>query len=214
MPMKGRTARPAVSKPKSPAEARAWLRSLSKQIKKHLADYEAHETLADAQHLRWFAGAAAAYLSKKKKPKEKKKSLEQLLGLKAGPGRPSKPGRHFDLACEMFLLRSTKSPTRKSKKGESTPRPWKEVGKAYDLDGKSARKIVERELPNIVAALAKKLAARRRLRLKKPPRVEVVRFNSPQNARHFAGDLAVRFEREIVILFPSADERRRTQALQ
>jgi len=162
MAKKGKTERPAVPKPKNPAEARAWLRALVKQIKKHLADYEAHETLADAQHLRWIAGAAAAYLSKKNK-----KSLEQLLGLKAGPGRPSKPGKNFGLAYEMFLSRSTKSPTRKLKKGGSTPKSWKEVGKPYGLDGKSARKIVERELPNITVGLAKKLAARRRLRLKK-----------------------------------------------
>ena len=160
MAKKGKTARPAVPKPKSPTEARAWLRALSKQIKKHLDEHEAHETLADEQHLRWFAGAAAAYMSKKT-PKGKKESLEQLLGLKAGPGRPSKPGRHFGLGYEMFLLRSTKSPTRKSKKGKSTPKSWKEVGKPYGLDGKSARKIVERELPNITEAFAKKLEALR-----------------------------------------------------
>ena len=131
MAKKGKTARPGVPNPKSPTEARARLRVLSKQIKKHLGEYEAHETLADAQLLRWFAGAAAAYLSKKNK--EKKKSLDQFLGLKAGPGRPSKPGRHFGLAREMFLARSTKSSTRKSKKGESTPQSWKEVGKPYGL---------------------------------------------------------------------------------
>jgi hypothetical protein len=157
---KGKTERPAVRNPKSPTEARARLRGLTTQIKKHLDEYEAHETLADAQLLRWFAGAAAAYLSKKNK--EKKKSLEQLLGLKPGPGRPRKPGRHFDRALDMFLSRSTKSPTRKSKKGRSTPTPWKEVGKPYGLDGESARKMVERELPNIIPYLAKKLAKKRR----------------------------------------------------
>jgi len=163
---KGDTAYPSVPKPKSPTEARARLRALSKQIKRHLGEYAAHETLADAQDLRWFADAAAAYLSKKNK-----KSFEQHLGLKAGRGRPSKPGRHFGPALEMFVARSTKSPTRKSKKGKSTPKPWKEVGKPYGLDGVSARKMVERELPNIVPYLAKKIArkgaARRRLRQKK-----------------------------------------------
>jgi ribosomal protein S20 len=165
MAKKGKTARPAVPKPESPTEARARLRALVKQIKKHLDEYEAHETLADAQLLRWLAGAAAAYLSK-----ENKKSFEQHLGLKPGPGRPSKPGKHFDLAYKMFLSRSTKSPTRKSKKGRSTPRPWKEVGKPYGLDGESARKKVEQELPNITAHLTKTLIkknrARRRLRKK------------------------------------------------
>ena len=166
MAKRGKTARPAAPNPKSPTEARARLRALSKQIKKHLDEYQAHETLADAQDLRWFAGAAAAYLSKKNK-----KSFDQHLGLKAGPGRPSKPGRHFGPAREMFLARSTKSPTRKSKKGGATPKSWKEVGKPYGLDGMTARKMVERELPNIIADLAKtiakKTAARRRLRQKK-----------------------------------------------
>jgi hypothetical protein len=168
MAKKGKTERPAVYKPKSPTEARARLRALSKQIKKHLDEYEAHETLADAQLLRWVADAAADYLSKKNKGK--KKSLEQFLGLKAGPGRPSKPGRHFAAAREMFLARSTKSPTRKSKKGGATPKSWKEVGKPYGLDGMSARKMVEREFPNIIADLAKKVAARCRLRQKQTRR--------------------------------------------
>jgi hypothetical protein len=84
MAKKVKAARPAARNPKSPTEARARLRALSKQIKKHLDEYEAHETLADAQDLRWFAGAAAAYLSKKNK-----KSFERHLGLKAGPGRPT-----------------------------------------------------------------------------------------------------------------------------
>lgn len=169
MAKKVKAARQAARNPKNPTEARARLRALSKQFKKHLDEYEAHETLADAQDLRWFAGAAAAYLSKKNK-----KSFEQHLGLKAGPGRPSKPGRHFGPALEMFLARSTKSPTRKSKKGKSTPKSWKEVGKPCGLDGERARKMVERELPNITAYLAKKLArkgaARRRLRQKKTRR--------------------------------------------
>ena len=64
--------------------------------------------------------------------------------------------------------------------------------------------MVERELPNIIADLAKtltkKTAARRRLRQINSPRVEAVKFNSPQNTRHFAGDLAVRLKIEIVIL--------------
>jgi hypothetical protein len=162
MAKKSRTARTAIPKPKSPTEARARLRALSKQIKGHLAEYEAHETLADAQNLQWFAGAAAAYLSKKNK-----KSLERHLGLKNGPGRPSKPGKYFSLACEMFQARWTKSPTRKSKKGGATRKSWKEVGKPYGLDGKRSRKMVERELPNITAYLAKKISARLRLRRKK-----------------------------------------------
>jgi hypothetical protein len=161
MAKKSRTAHPAVPKPKSEAEARARLRALSKQIKGHLAEYGAHETFADARNLQWFADAAAAYLSNKNN-----RSFEQHLGLKPGPGRPSKPGRHFGLALEMFLARATKSPTRKSKKGESTPKSWKEVGKPYGLHGVSARKIVERELPNITAYLAKKISARLRLHSK------------------------------------------------
>jgi hypothetical protein len=94
------------------------------------------------------------------------KGLEQLLGLKAGPGRPSrrKPGKDFSLALSMFLARSTKNLTRKSKKGEPTPKPWKQIARDHGLkkDSKSARKIVERELPHIEAHLGKQLIARLR----------------------------------------------------
>ena len=38
------------------------------------------------RYLRWFVGAVEVYGSEKNK-----KNLEQLLGLKAGPGRPESP---------------------------------------------------------------------------------------------------------------------------
>ena len=169
--------RVAVSKPGSPAEACRWLRSLADLIEGHLHDYDVDETLADAdetladarylrwdaqylrrdaRYLRWFVDAAKSYNSKE--------SLEQLLGLKNLPGRPKaqEPGENFDLAYKIFLLRSTKSPTRRSKKGELHPMMWKEIGKALDMSPSKARKIYDQELLHITVAFAKELAARRR----------------------------------------------------
>lgn len=157
-----RRMRVTVFKPKNPAQARTWLRSLSKQINAHLKEYAVHETFADAQYLRWFVGAAKSYNSKK--------SLDQLLGLKRGPGRPKaqKPGKHFDLARKIFLLRSTKSPTRRSAKGEFKPMTWKEIGKACGMSAKKVKKIYEQERLNVTVAFAKKLVARRRVRSGSP----------------------------------------------
>jgi hypothetical protein len=152
-----RRQRIAVFKPKNPAQARKWLRSLSKQIKAHLAEYAVHETFADARYLRWFVDAAKSYNSKK--------SLDQLLGLKHGPGRPKAqgPGKQFDLAYKIFLLRSTKSPTRRSAKGELKPMMWKEIAKACGgMSVSTLKKIYERERFNVAEAFAKKFIARRK----------------------------------------------------
>ena len=141
-----------------------------------MARIRPHKMIADTRHLRWFADAAEAYGSG-----NNRKNLEQLLGLKRGPGRPKarKPGKRFGLAYKIFLLRSTKSPTRKSRKGKLTPLPWKENGPAFKsekskrtpmswkqiaptvgMSPQAARKLYERELPKIVAALGRKLVAR------------------------------------------------------
>jgi transcriptional regulator with XRE-family HTH domain len=145
-----------VSKPRNPAEACKWLRGLANQFEEHLHEYAVHETFADARHLRWFVDAAKSYNSKK--------SLDQLLGLKNLQGRPKsqKPGKNFDLAYKIFLMRSTKSQTRKSEKGEWKPMSWKEVAKALDMSPSKAQKIYQQELPNVTVTFAKKLAARRR----------------------------------------------------
>ena len=72
--------RVAVSKPRNPAQALEWFRSLTNQLEDHLHEYAAHETLADARFLQWFVDAAKKY-----GPEE---SLEQLLGLKNASGAP------------------------------------------------------------------------------------------------------------------------------
>jgi transcriptional regulator with XRE-family HTH domain len=148
--------RAAVSKPRNPAQAREWLRSLANQIEDHLHEYAAHETLADARYLQWFVDAAKKYAAKK--------SLDQLLALQNAWGRPKAqvPGKHFDLARKIFQLRSTKSSTRKSEMGESKPMSWKEIGRACGMSPNKARKIFEQERSNVSAAIAKELAARRR----------------------------------------------------
>jgi hypothetical protein len=149
----------------NPREALAWIKG---HIRSDLEEYDAHKPplpvtgvryvqwLSDVRRLRWCAEVLETYGSG-----ENKKDLERLLGLKAGPGRPSKPGKNFRVGLEMFSERSTKSPTRKSKKGELTPKLFKEIVGVLglDLDDKAARKIVERELLHIVADRAKKLAA-------------------------------------------------------
>jgi hypothetical protein len=150
---------------------------LAKRIRKHLGAYKPHKAIADVRHLRWFADAAQAYRTKK----GGRKNLEQLLGLKRAPGRPGgrKSGKHFDLAHEIFRLRSTASPTRKSRKGKltplpwkengtafkseksrRTPTPWKEIGPAVGMSPRAALKLYERYLPDIVAAIAGEIVAR------------------------------------------------------
>jgi hypothetical protein len=173
MTKRGKTKDPA--KPEDPREALAWWNNIVEHIRERLQEYRAHEPpvtderyghwLSDVQRLRWFVDGAAVYGSGKNK-----RGLEQLLGLKAGPGRRSEPGKHFPIAYKMFLARLTPSTTRKSKKGEPTLTPWKEVGRPHGLDGMTARKIVVRELPNIereirkavLTPVAKKIDARMR----------------------------------------------------
>ena len=164
--------RAAVSKPRNPAQALEWFRILTNQLEDHLHEYASlipvpfpdrsdvrllvHETLADARYLQWFVDAAKSYGSKK--------SLEQLLGLKNVRGHPKaqEPGKHFDVARKIFQLLSTKSPTRRSEKGESTPMMWKEIAKACGISPSKAQKIYQQEGSNVSAAMAKELAARRR----------------------------------------------------
>ena len=95
--------------------------------------------------------------------------FKEKLGPTSGPetwsGAPKaqKPGKHFDLARKIFRLRSTKSPTRRSAKGELKPMMWKEIGKACGMSAKKVKKIYEQERLNVTVAFAKKLVARRRV---------------------------------------------------
>ena len=77
--LEGRS-RSAVSRPKSAAKSREWLRSLANLLEEHLLDYKQPETSADARYLRWLVDAARRH-----NPKER---LDQLLGLKNLRGHP------------------------------------------------------------------------------------------------------------------------------
>ena len=109
MAKRGKTARPAGRKPETPrealAEALAALHTAAEHIRETLKAYRAHklpkpvagddveayaaargqrdQRLADVRRLRRVLGAVETYLSA-----GNKKSLDQLLGLKAGRGKP------------------------------------------------------------------------------------------------------------------------------
>ena len=83
----------------------------------------------------------------------------------------------MDLACKIFLLLETRSPTVKTVKGEPMFMSWKEIDRACGLKPGAARKLYERELPNIPAAIGKKIAAQIAAREK------VQGSNSPRIAR-------------------------------
>ena len=109
MAKRGKTARPAGRKPETPrealAEALAGLHTAAEHIRETLKAYRAHklpkpvagddveayaaargqrdQRLADVRRLRRVLGAVETYLSA-----GNKKSLDQLLGLKAGRGKP------------------------------------------------------------------------------------------------------------------------------
>jgi hypothetical protein len=175
-------------KPENSGEARAWLRTVGEHIKETIKAYGAHEPpapvagddvrsyaaarmrrdqwLADRQRLWWFFRAVKVYGSKKNK-----NSLEQLLGLPAGQGRPPVQERRNKILEKLLmivLLRAPRGPTRKAQRGQPAPSSWKEVGAACGMSPQAARRLYERESPNLREALAKGIAARMG---RKPPRV-------------------------------------------
>jgi hypothetical protein len=115
--------------------------------------------LADMRRLWWFADAVKVYGSGKNK-----KSLEQLLGLKAGRGHPVVQDRRnkiLEKLLKIVLLLEPRGPTRRGKPARPS---WKEIGRACDMTPQAAKRLVERELPNLPEALAKEIAARMKRR--------------------------------------------------
>jgi hypothetical protein len=171
MAKRGKTARPAGRKPETPrealAEARAMLHTVAGHIEEALKAYRAHklpkpiagddvayaaaargervQRLADVRRLRRFVRAVEAYLSA-----GNKKSLDQLLGLKAGRGKPVVQDRRdkiLEKLLKIVLLRST-------------GRQWKVIGRECGMTPQAAKRLFERELPNLPEALAKETATR------------------------------------------------------
>jgi len=151
-----RRPRLAVHRPESVAESRKWLRDLADLLEERLHEYTQPEESLDARYLRWFVEAARQH--------NPEKSLDELLGLKNLRGRPKseKPGKHFGLAYKMFLSRSTKSSFRSSEHVKLKPKSWKEVGREFGISDIKARKIVEQELPNVIVAIVRGIAERRK----------------------------------------------------
>jgi hypothetical protein len=157
----------AACKPENHGEALKWLRTIAEHIKETLKAYRAHEPpvpiagdsvesyvatrarrdqwLADRQRLWWFFRAVKVYGSKKNK-----KSLEQLLGLPARPGRPPDQERRNKILEKLFQIALLR--------GEGWQ--WKEIGLACYKSPQAARKLYERELQNLPEAWAKGIAAR------------------------------------------------------
>ena len=131
---------PISSKPSDPAEAAKRLTELGQQMEKHLAEYEPHETAVLSELAQWFVDAVKAG-----------GSLELALGLRRGKGRPKNagPGKHFQVARQVFSLRE--------RQGKS----WKTVCDELDFpDQRELQKIYERERPKVLRHLADEIVLR------------------------------------------------------
>ena len=178
MAKRGRTARPAGRKPKTPsealAEALAGLHTAAEHSRETLKVYRAHklpkpvagddveayaatrgqrdQRLSEVRRLRRVLGAVEAYLSA-----ENKKSLDQLLGLKPGRGRPvvqERRNKLLEKLLKIALLRGA---------GQQ----WKVIGRKCGMTPQAAKRLHERELQNLPEALAKGISAR--MKQKPPP---------------------------------------------
>ena len=131
------TARPtAARKPKNPAEALAWLITVAEHVGANLKEYGRTsrpdrlsvrwytQWLSDLRRLRWFVDAVKAYVSEKNK-----KSLEQLLGLKAGRGHPVVQDRRNKILEKLVKIPAAraKGPTRKTRQGKPADRRGKKL---------------------------------------------------------------------------------------
>ena len=134
-------------KPSDPAEAAKWLAKLCEQLEYHLADHK-HErdgTVVSFELAQWFVAAV-----------KKGGRLERALGLQRGKGAPKKtgPGKHFQLARQVFTLR------------ERQDKSWKAVCDELNFtDQRELREIYKRELPKVLRAFADEIV----LSLKRRP---------------------------------------------
>jgi len=154
--------------PENLREALAWIK---RYIRAGLEEYNAHKPplpvtgmlyvqwLSDVRRLRWCAEILETA--------ENKKDLEQLFGLKAGRGRPLVQDRRdkiLEKLLKIVLLLEPRGPTRQGKPARPS---WKEIGPACGMTAQAAKRLFERELPNLPEALAKEIAAR--MKQKPPP---------------------------------------------
>ena len=133
---------PSPSKPSDPAEAAKWLAKLGQQIEHHLVEYkrEPDGTVVSYELAQWFVAAV-----------KKGGSLELALGLRRGKGKPKQigPGKHFDVARQVFVLR------------ELQGKSWKAVCDELNFpDQRELQKIYKRELPKVLRAYAGEIALR------------------------------------------------------
>ena len=132
---------PISNKPNS-AEAATRLAKLCQQLEDHIDEYkfEPDETGVSAELVQWFAAAV-----------KKGGSLELALGLRRGKGRPKAtgPGKHFEVARQVFVLR------------ELQGKSWQAAcGELNFADQRELQKIYKRELPKVLRAYADEIALR------------------------------------------------------
>jgi hypothetical protein len=158
-------AKKGVRKPENRREALACLHTVAEHIEKTLKTYRAQrlprqvagddaksygaarvrrfQRLADLLRLRRFVRAVKAHSSARNE-----KSLEQLLGLKPLPGRPVVQDRRDEILEKLLKIDLLRS------EGLS----WKEIGRALDTTAQAAKRLHERELPNLGEARARQRA--------------------------------------------------------
>ena len=127
--------------PSDPAEAAKRLAKLCQQLEDHIDEYkfEPDQTGVSSELVQWFVAAV-----------KKGGSLEQALGLRRGKGRPKEtgPGKHFQVARQVFFL--------KGLQGKS----WKTVCEELNFtDQRELQKIYKREEPKVLRAFADELVA-------------------------------------------------------
>jgi hypothetical protein len=188
MAKKGKTARPAGRKPETPrqalAEALAVRSTVAEHIRETLEAYRAHklpkpiagdelesyaaavgqraQRLTDILRLRRFLRAV----------KENEKGFVQLLGVKAGRGKPVVQDRRDKIqerALKIAQLREPRGPTRKGQQGRPAPPTWKETAATVGMTDQAARKLHKRELPTLPEARAKKTAKEIAARMQQKP---------------------------------------------
>ena len=119
-------------RPADTQEAEKRLAALAEQIKRHFAEYAPHETFVAYDLLKWFADAVDERA-------QRRGSLDQALGLARYRGeKPSKPGKYFTLAVEVFEMRA---------RGLS----WKAISEKTGFeDQRELQKICDREMEHVI----------------------------------------------------------------
>ncbi|WP_028136319.1 hypothetical protein [Bradyrhizobium japonicum] len=126
-------------RPKDQQEAEQRLEALSESLWKHFAEYLPHE-VAGYDGLRWLAEAID-------ERKHWGGSLDQALGLARYRGeKPSKPGKYFTLAVEVFEMRA---------RGMS----WNAISEKTGFDDqRELQRICDREMEHVIRHYAEDLA--------------------------------------------------------